>query len=80
MRFMERIALGSGEAKPVRVLTRGARKIIVWRNHRGANRRRRVRARRLRVRRGSAADPLNLLQVMLAKGPFFVRPAWRGTK
>jgi len=30
-------------------------------------------AQRLRVSRGSAADPLNLLQVMLAKGWLFAR-------
>ena len=34
----------------------------------------RVSARRLRVLRGSAADPLNLLQVMLAKGTRLVFP------
>jgi hypothetical protein len=37
-------------------------------NHRGADLFRLVPARRLRVLCGSAADPLNLLQVMLAKG------------
>ena len=32
-------------------------------------------ARRLRVLRGSAADPLNLIQVMLAKGSTFTIPS-----
>src|ERR1043165_4215515 len=42
--------------------------------HRGAIPRWKSLARRLRVLRGSAADPLNLIQVMLAKGCSFKRP------
>lgn len=48
---------------------RGCR-VNFWRSLWGANRRRwmMMPARRLRVPRGSGADPLNLIQVMLAKG------------
>ena len=53
---------------PYSALDRPGRRAYLAGNYRGANRLPRRAARRLRVPCGNPADPLNLIQVMLAKG------------